>query len=63
MRYYLEIKDREDEKEAETVISALYWKFRQADKEEVLKFVKERRKEFLNVITGILKPLGYRKRK
>lgn len=32
LRYYLEIKDREDEKEAETVISALYWKFRQADK-------------------------------
>ena len=62
LRYYLEIKDREDEKEAETVISALYWKFRQADKEEVLKFVKERRKEFLNAITGILKPLGYRKK-
>lgn len=62
LRYYLEIKEKEDEKKAETAVSALYWKFRQADKEEVLQFVKQKRKEFLNVITGVLKPLGYKKK-
>ena len=62
LRFYLEIGTENDEMQADDVISELYQTYLHRDKDELLARVKERRKQFLQEITNVLKPLGFRKK-
>lgn len=62
LRYYLEIITENDELQANHMIRSLYYEYREIDKDTLLKTVKELRKQFLQRITNILKPLGFRKK-
>ncbi len=62
LRYYVEITNVEQELSAEAEISRLYNEFRAIEKDALLNIVKDLRKQFIQEITNILKPLGFRKR-
>jgi len=50
-----------EEAAAREKISALYEKHKNAAREEIIAAAKERNKEFIGIITKILKPLGFKK--
>lgn len=62
LRYYLEITDIDREREAEVKIHELYEKYHNIDKDTLMNTVKDLRKQFIQEITNILKPLGFRKK-
>ena len=62
LRYYLTIKSDSDEVKAKDLVQGLYILYRNAEKDELLSIVKERRKAFLHKFTEILKPLGFKKK-
>lgn len=62
LRYYLEIHSANDEAAARDVIGRLYTEYLHMDKDMLLAVVKERRKQFIQQITNVLKPLGFRKK-
>lgn len=62
LRYYLDITAIEDEQVAEEKIHKLYKKYQTIDKDTLLNTVKDLRKQFIQEITNILKPLGFRKK-
>ncbi|MBE6811692.1 MAG: hypothetical protein E7523_02290 [Ruminococcaceae bacterium] len=62
LRFYLEICSHADEITASNTIGELYRNYLHTDKDILLAEVKERRKLFLQQITDVLKPLGFRKK-
>lgn len=62
LRFYQQICSETDEAEACSVIGSLYEQYRHTDKDTLLAVVKERRKQFIQQITNVLKPLGFRKK-
>ncbi len=62
LRYYLEIVTVDDEHVAEGEIHKLYEKYQTVDKDTLMNIVKDLRKQFIQEITNILKPLGFRKK-
>ncbi len=61
LRYVLEIKNDSDAIIARDKIDLFYQQYRNVEKDELLTIVKERRKEFLQTITNLLKPLKFKK--
>ena len=62
LRYYLEITTIDEERVAEVEIHRLYEKYCTIDKDTLMNTVKDLRKQFIQEITNILKPLGFRKK-
>lgn len=62
LRFYIEIKSVDGEAKARTEICELYEEYLHIDKDTLLATVKERRKQFIQQITDVLKPLGFRKK-
>ena len=62
LRFYKEIRTKEDEDAAADAINALYQEYLHTEKDELLLRVKALRKQFLQRITDFLKPLGFRKK-
>ena len=50
-----------EEAEAREAISALYEKYKNSAREEIIAAAKEKNKEFIGIIAKILKPLGFKK--
>ncbi len=55
------ITSKEDEIKAENTICEFYQKYRYVSKDELLALAEEKRNNFLKIITGKLKPYGFRK--
>ncbi|MGN0322181.1 MAG: hypothetical protein ACI4DZ_03585 [Oliverpabstia sp.] len=62
LRYYLEINNENDEFQTNNMIRSFYNEYCEIDKDTLLKIVKEHRKQFIQQITNILKPLGFRRK-
>jgi len=62
LRHYLEITNIDDERVAEVEIQRFYEKYHTIDKDTLLSIVKDLRKQFIQEITNILKPFGFRKK-
>ena len=62
LRFYSEINSQEDEARMGNAIADLYQTYLHRDKDELLADVKEKRKQFIQEITNVLKPLGFRKK-
>ena len=62
LRCGLEIHGEADEAAARKAITELYQEYLQKDKDALLAAVKEKRKQFLQQIATVLKPLGFRKK-
>ena len=62
LRCGLEIREEADEAAARNAITELYREYLQKDKDALLAAVKEKRKQFLQQIATVLKPLGFRKK-
>ncbi len=62
LRYYAQILSESDEATVGESIRALHERYREVEKDDLLKDVKERKKEFINRIHARLKPLGFRKK-
>lgn len=62
LRFYVEIHSDEDEISAKKSIEKLYQEYLYIDKDTLLSNVKQRRKEFIKLITDFFKPLGFRKK-
>lgn len=62
LRFYSQICTEQDEAELRCGIESLYEKYRHTDKDSLLAEVKELRKQFIQQITNVLKPLGFRKK-
>lgn len=62
LRFYVEIHSWDDQTEAINKIEKLYEEYLHIDKDTLLANVKERRKQFIQQITNVLKPLGFRKK-
>lgn len=62
LRFYVEIHAEDDQTEANNKIKMLYEEYLHIPKDTLLATVKERRKQFIQQITNILKPLGFRKK-
>ena len=62
LRFYIEIKSVDGEAKARDEICSLYEEYLHIDKDTLLAAVKERRKQFIQQITNVLKPLGFRKK-
>lgn len=56
------ICDETDEKTAQAQIKEMYRKYLKTGKDELLACAKAKRKEFIQQIAGILKPLGFKKK-
>lgn len=61
-RFYIEINSEDDEIRAKNEIGRLYEDYLHIDKDTLLATVKEHRKQFIQQITNVLKPLGFRKK-
>lgn len=62
LRFYSVICSDEEESDVLRQISEMYESYSQWDKDAILVFVKEKRKEFMKQITSVLNPLGFKKR-
>jgi len=62
LRFYIEIKSADDDAKEKSEICSLYEEYLHKDKDMLLAAVKERRKQFIQQITNVLKPLGFRKK-
>lgn len=62
LRRRTELKSEDDEPRTGAMIQDFYTQFRNYEKDELLDFVKERRKAFLQNFTALLKPSGFRKK-
>lgn len=61
LRYYSEITSDEDEKFVNRNIQNIYNEYKATNKDELLKIVKTKRKNFINLFSEKLKPLGFKK--
>lgn len=62
LRFYRAVLSPGDEAEARSAVGALYAEYLHIDKDTLLATVKDRRKQFIQQITNVLKPLGFRKK-
>ncbi len=62
LRCYAEIASASDEATVKEKIQDIYNEYKTIEKDELLKIVKEKRKEFINLFSDRLKPLGFKKR-
>ena len=62
LRFYIEVMSVDDETNARGEICRLYEEYLHIEKDALLATVKERRKQFIQQITNVLKPLGFRKK-
>jgi len=62
LRYYAEIASISDEASVKQQIQDIYNEYKSIEKDELLRIVKEKRKEFINLFSNRLKPLGFKKR-
>lgn len=62
LRFYVEILSGDDQTEANHKIKKLYEEYLHIHKDTLLATVKENRKRFIQQITDVLKPLGFRKK-
>lgn len=62
LRFYLEIRSEGDEAAARDAVSGLYGEYLHVEKDALLAVVKDRRKQFIQQIHNVLKPLGFRKK-
>lgn len=62
MRFHATIRSIDDVASAGTGIQKAFDQYRGTEKEDLLEKVRKKRKDFLNQITVLLKPLGFRKK-
>ncbi|MBQ8403521.1 MAG: DUF4304 domain-containing protein [Clostridia bacterium] len=62
LRFCTKIANEEDEAAAKAQIEKVFAIYRDVEKDDLLAIVKEKQKAFLNKITSVLKPLGFKKK-